>query len=96
MRAAERPFDIGTMPELIAMAEEVARTGVPRLLRSAGRDLAVIVPPPRKNRGRRTKTAADFEAFRAAAGSWAGVDTDALLDTIRADRARSSRPPVTL
>ena len=41
------------------------------------------------------KTAADWEAFRAAAGSWADVDTDAFLKDIYASR-KSSRPPVDL
>lgn len=46
------------------------------------------VPSPRK-------TEVDWEAFRAAAGSWHDVDTDRFLEEIYASR-RSSRPPVEL
>ena len=89
MSAIEHALDIGAMPDLIAVAEEVARTGVPRLLRCAGREVALIVPTPRR-RPRHKRTAEDFEAFQAAAGSWADIDTDALVATIREDRGRSA------
>ena len=45
---------------------------------------------------RRVKTEADYEAFRAAAGSWKDVDTDRLIEDIYESRRRSSRPPVEL
>jgi hypothetical protein len=41
------------------------------------------------------KTIEDWEAFRAAAGSWSDVDIDTFLDHIYASRS-SSRPPVDL
>ena len=41
----------------------------------------------------RAKTAADYDAFLASAGSWADVDTDAFLKDIYESR-KSSRPPV--
>lgn len=41
------------------------------------------------------KSAEDWAAFRAAAGSWDDVDTDAWLDKVREGR-RLSRPPVDL
>jgi hypothetical protein len=37
-----------------------------------------------------------YEAFRSAAGSWADVDTDKLIEGIYAMRRRSNRPPVEL
>ena len=43
----------------------------------------------------RSKTEEDWKAFRAAAGSWADVDTDAFLKDIYESR-KSSRPPVEL
>jgi len=43
----------------------------------------------------RPKSEEDWEAFRAAAGSWADVDTDAFLKDIYESR-KSSRPPVDL
>jgi len=41
------------------------------------------------------KSEEDWEAFRAAAGSWDDVDTDAFLEDIYESR-KSSRPPVEL
>ena len=43
-----------------------------------------------------TKTAADFKAFRAAAGSWENVDTDTFITNTYKSRRRSSRPRVSL
>lgn len=57
----------------------------------------MIVPLPRKSSSRRKKpTLEDYEAFRSAAGSWADVDTDKLIEDIYAMRRRSNRPPVEL
>ena len=60
-------------------------------------DLAMIVPLPRKQPSRRKKpTPEDSEAFRSAAGSWADVDTDKLIEDNYAMRRRSNRPHVEL
>jgi hypothetical protein len=96
---AERitPIDIGDAPELLQLAKEVHRSNESRVLRHAGEDLAMMVPLPRKQPSRRKKpTPEDYEAFRSAAGSWADVDTDKLIDDIYATRRRSNRPPVEL
>lgn len=42
------------------------------------------------------KTATDFKAFRAAAGSWEDIDTDTFLANTYKSRRRSSRPRVML
>lgn len=42
------------------------------------------------------KTRADYEAFLAAAGSWADVDVDAFIEDVYASRRSSSRPRVDL
>ena len=52
-----------------------------------------MVVPLRRKRARRPKTAEDYEAFRAAAGGWKNVDTEAFLRDNYASRAISSRPP---
>lgn len=52
--------------------------------------------PPTRPYPWRKKTAADYEAFRSAAGSWRDVDTDRLLEDIYADRRSMDRPPVDL
>lgn len=54
-----KPIDITHSPEVRRLAEEIARSGVPRILRSADRDVAVISPapskPPRARRGKRAR-----------------------------------------
>lgn len=46
------------------------------------------------NATRTTKTLADYEAFRSAAGSWSDVDTDTFIKNVYESRRNSSRPPV--
>jgi hypothetical protein len=92
------PLELGDASELLRVAEEVRRSHTPRLLRHAGEDVAIVVPvshTPTKRRRGREKTAADFEAFRSAAGSWKDlVDTDKLIEDIYESRRISTRPPV--
>jgi hypothetical protein len=94
------PIELGDASELLQVAEEVRRSHTPRLLRHAGEDLAIVVPvshTPTKRRRGREKTAADFEAFRRAAGSWKDlVDTGKLIEDIYESRRISTRPPVDL
>jgi hypothetical protein len=90
--------DITDAPEILHLAEEVRRAGEPRVLQKDREDLVMMVPLPQpkaRRRGRR-KTQADYEAFRSAAGGWADVDTDKLIEDIYAMRRRSNRPPVEL
>jgi hypothetical protein len=91
------PVDISGNPELLRIAEEVSATGEGRLLRSRGADLAALVPITQgsRRRARGTKSEADLEAFRAAAGSWSDFDTDKLVADIYESR-RSSRRLVDL
>jgi hypothetical protein len=53
-----KPIDITHTPDVLSLAEEVARSGIPRVLRSHDRDVAVISPAPSKpsraGRGKRT------------------------------------------
>jgi antitoxin (DNA-binding transcriptional repressor) of toxin-antitoxin stability system len=93
-----KSIEIGDSPEILRLAEEVRRAGEPRVLRKDGEEIAVVVPlpQPRGRRRGRVKTEADYAAFRHAAGGWADVDTDALIEQIYEDRKRSSRPPVEL
>lgn len=78
------PVDITDTPNLLRLAEEVRRSGQPRLLRRADEDLAVLTPvtSPAKGRARKGKTYTkeDDDAFLASAGSWKGnVDVDKFL-----------------
>jgi len=93
-----KPIDISEMPDLLRLAEEVRSTNEPRLLTRNSEELAVVVPVAahaKKRRGR-VKTKADYEAFRGAAGGWADVDTDRLIEDIYEARRRSIRPPIEL
>ena len=96
MARAPRPIDIGNLPELLHLVEEVRGSEEARVLRNDGEDLAILTPlrAPSKRRSRRVKTKADYEAFLAAAGSWKDVDTDKLVADIYESRRRASRPPV--
>jgi hypothetical protein len=95
-----RPIDISDTPELLRLAEEVRNTNEPRVLRRNSEDLAIVMPIPKSPtapRAKKTKTAADYAAFRSAAGGWKGlVDTDKLVEDIYESRRISTRPPVEL
>jgi len=99
MTANPTPIDISTMPDLARLAEEVARTKRPRELKRDRETVAILMPAATKQAPRktRTKTKADYAAFRSAAGGWNDVDTDQLMADIYADRRRrNSRPSVEL
>lgn len=91
-------IDISSIPELLRIVEEVRRANEPRLLRRDSEDVAIVMPVKATSKHRRvvTKTEADYEAFRSAAGSWADVDTDKFIRDIYESRRRSSGPPVEL
>ncbi len=92
---AEQPksIDISDVPDILRLAEEVRRAGEPRVLRRDGEDLAMVVPMPRPTKTRLKKpTAADYAAFRSAAGSWADIDTDTLIEDIYRARGEGTRP----
>jgi len=92
---AEQPksIDISDVPDILRLAEEVRRAGEPRVLRRDGEDLAMVVPMPRPRRTRLKKpTAADYAAFHRAAGSWADIDTDTLIEDIYRARGEGTRP----
>ncbi len=91
------PIDISTMPDLAQLADEVARTRQPRVLRRGETDIAVLSPARPRPRPRRKRISeADIAASLAAAGAWKGrVDTERLkreLDAARGD----DRPPIEL
>jgi hypothetical protein len=90
-------IDISRMPDLAQLAEEVARTGIPRLLRRGDEDIAVLSParPKRRPRGKRV-TQADIDAALSVVGSWKDIEAAETLKR-ELDEARSDNsPPVTL
>jgi hypothetical protein len=91
-------IDISDMPDLLRVVEEVRASHKPRELTRDGETLAVLSPARgrRSSRQSRKPTAEQLASFRAAAGSWADVDTDRLIEDIYETRRRSIRPPVEL
>ena len=95
MTERAKSIDVSDAPEILSLAEDVRRAGEPRVSRRGDEDLAMVIPI-RSVKKRRQKTEADYAAFRGAAGGWADVDTDKLIDDIYEDRRRSTRAPVDL
>ena len=89
-------INIGPLPELLRLAEEVRKENRVLVLTSNGEEVARLTPPVPRRSIRRTQGESDLAAFRSAAGAWHDVDTDRLVEDIYESRARSSRPPVEL
>jgi hypothetical protein len=90
-------IDVPPTPTLAQLAEEVARTRQPRVLRRGEEDLAVLSPtkPKRRLKGKRPSEA-DIAASLAAVGSWKDiVDGERLKRELDAARSDTS-PPVEL
>ncbi len=94
---AEEIIDISDDRELRRLAEEVQRTGHPRLLRVENEDVAMLVPMRVAHESAEPDySQEDFEAFLSAAGGWKGlIDGEALKRQIRESRG-SNRPLVEL
>ncbi len=91
-----KTIDIGNVPELLRLVEEVRVTNEPRLLRLGLEDLAILKPVKTKRR-KTIKTKGGFEAFLSSAGGWRDlVDTEKLKADIYESRRISFRPPVNL
>ncbi len=91
-----KPVDIGDVPELLRIVEEMRDRNEPRLLRHNDEDVAILLPVKRFKGRRARRTSRSYEAFRSAAGGWKDVDTDKLLTDIYADRRTGDRPAVRL
>ena len=103
MSEAPRSKDVSESPELLALAEEVARTEQPCVLRRNGKDVAMVVPVPESGQRRPRRgskdwrpTASEVKRALSAAGAWADVDTNKLLEDIYATRDLPGRPPLDL
>jgi hypothetical protein len=90
-------IDISDAPELLRLAEEVRRSGKPRVLRHRAEELALLTPLRRRAKGAGQPTAEQTrQALLASAGSWRDVDIDAFLAENRRSREQQTRPPVEL
>ncbi len=81
------PLDISNMPDLVRLAEEVARTNAPRELKRDKQTVAVLMPVAPA-----TKAKTVYEASLAAIGSWSDLDADELIANIYRWRKEGSRP----
>ena len=81
------PLDISNMPDLVRLAEEVARTNAPRELKRDKQTVAVQMPVAS---AKKAKTV--YEASLAAIGSWSDLDADELIANIYRWRKEGSRP----
>ena len=93
-----KTLEIGSMPEVLRIVNEVRKTRTPRVLSRRKKPLAVLQPlNGKRKRTKRAKTRKDYEAFLASAGGWKDlVDTEKLKRDIYESRMISTRPPVTL
>ena len=99
MSAVLKSVDISEIRDpltLARLAEEVRDSREPRILKRENEELAILMPITTSSTQPRMSTEEDREAFLSAAGSWADVDTDALIEQIYESRRSSSRPPVEL
>jgi len=92
------PIDISNIPDLIRLVEEVKTTNQPQILKQNSETVAMLMPmgttvKPRKNR---MKPAADYKAFRFAAGNWKDVDVEKFKAEMYESRRLSTRPHVKL
>jgi len=91
-----KPTAIDEWPDVQRLAEHAAATGEPLLLQRDGKDVAVIVTVElAKDHGlREAVTEADLAAMKAAAGAWADLDTDAMIEEIYERRGRPATSSV--
>ena len=88
-------IDIGNVPELLRIVDEVRTSNEPRVLRLDSEDVANLLPArrARKTRSPRSRTKADHEAFLSSAGGWRGlVGADEFVAYLYERRRSSSRP----
>lgn len=85
--------DVSQMPDVLALAEEVARTGIPHLLERAEQTLAIISPlRPNSLRRRRVTPRSGHESLLSAFGAWKdSIDPEAMKRMIR-DGREDGRP----
>jgi len=92
------PIDISNFPDLLRIAREVQAAKQPRILTRESETIAVLMPVGTvvKSKKKQGKTKADYEAFRAAAGSWKDMDVEKFKADISASRKIATRPRIKL
>lgn len=96
MAPSPEPIDIDGMPEVVRVATRARETGEPCLLRQEGEVVAVLLPLALADALgiERPFTDEEIAASQSAAGGWAEVDTDKLIEEIYARRGRPVQPTV--
>jgi hypothetical protein len=76
------------MPDLVSLAEEVARTRTPRVLQRGDEEVAVRMPLRAPRRSGKRVTQAEIVAARATFGAWKGhIDAEQLKRDIKSARS---------
>jgi hypothetical protein len=89
-------LDVSDLPELARAAAEVRSTNQPRVLTRGDEELAILMPICR-HPARPGRAQPDYEALRAAAGSWKDhLDIDQFIEDNYRQRQVSTRPRVEL
>jgi hypothetical protein len=95
MATEPRTIEIGNMPDVLRIVDQVRKTRTSRVLSRGKKPLAILRPlPSNGKRGKRAKSKKDYEAFLASSGSWKDVDTDRLVRDIYESREIVSRSPI--
>lgn len=108
MAQEAKAIDISDSPDILQLADEVRRSGLPHVLRDGTHDLAILTPIGAPTGTRRTSSRRDTgrpseaelarsrAGIRESAGSWKDVDAEAMKAYVRERRTASTRPPVEL
>lgn len=81
------PIEIGVMPEVVRLAEEVRASGAPRRLRRGGQDVAVLAPTKRPQLDQSA-----VKAWEETLGRWSHLDVEAMVERVYRWREEGSRP----
>jgi hypothetical protein len=90
------PLDISNQPDILRLAEEVQATRTPRVLKRHSESIAVVMPLatalPKQGEDvwKHYNTKRVQKALQASAGALAGVDKEALLSDIAAERTQKT------
>ena len=91
-----RHLDVSKHPDLLRLAEEVARSGDTVVLEKGSKQLATLAPVGLPARWQpKIPTREEIEISKSSAGSWSDVNIDEFMKYVYEGR-QSSKPPVDL
>src|SRR5215216_336833 len=88
-----KPVDVTTTPDVLRLAQEVARSGVPLMLRTDQEDLAMLTPAPKpKRRSGRAKPVTEDDPLFSLIGIGRSQTPGGMSDRKHEALARAYRP----